>query len=124
MRRPPSPLGLVAAVIAVAVTTALIFPLSEAVPVVSTGIVYLIAVLLVSSRWGLWPGVLTAVLGAAAWNFFHLPPTGEFTIADGENWVALVVFMVAAIVTSTLAESVRSRAEEAERGSARGRPHG
>ena len=116
MRRAPTPLGLLAAVLAVAVTTALIYPLSEAVPVVSTGVVYLIAVLLVSSRWGLWPGLLTAVLGAAAWNFFHLPPTGEFTIADGENWVALVVFMVAAIVTSTLAEAVRSRAEEAERG--------
>ena len=89
MRRPPSPLGLVAAVLAVAVTTALIFPLSEAVPVVSTGVVYLLAVLLVSTRWGLWLGVLTAVLSAAAFNFFHIPPTGEFTIADGENWVAL-----------------------------------
>jgi two-component system sensor histidine kinase KdpD len=116
MGRPPTALGLLAAVLAVAVTTALIYPLSEAVPVVSTGVVYLIAVLLVSSRWGLWAGLLTAVLGAAAWNFFHLPPTGEFTIADGENWVALAVFMVAAVMTSTLADAVRSRAEEAERG--------
>jgi two-component system sensor histidine kinase KdpD len=109
MQRPPTAQGLLAAVVAVAVTTALIYPLSEAVPVVSTGVVYLIAVLLVSSRWGVWPGVLTAVLGAAAWNFFHLPPTGEFEIADGENWVALVVFMVAAVVTSTLAERAQSR---------------
>jgi two-component system, OmpR family, sensor histidine kinase KdpD len=89
MRRLPKALGLLAAVVAVALTTALIYPLSEAVPVVSTGVVYLIAVLLVSSRWGLWLGLPTAVLGAAAWNFFHLPPTGEFEIADGENWVAL-----------------------------------
>ena len=107
MRRVPMALGLLAAVLAVAVTTALIYPLSEAVPVVSTGVVYLISVLIVSSRWGLWPGILTAVLGAAAWNFFHLPPTGEFEIEDGENWVALVVFLVAAIMTSTLAEGVR-----------------
>jgi two-component system sensor histidine kinase KdpD len=116
VRRPPTALGLLAAVLAVALTTALIYPLSEAVPVVSTGVVYLIAVLIVSSRWGLWAGLLAALLGAAAWNFFHLPPTGKFTIADGENWVALAVFMVAAVMTSTLADAVRSRAEEAERG--------
>ena len=116
MRRPSTATGLAVAVASVALTTALIFPLAEAVPVVSTGVVYLIAVLLVSSYAGLWLGLFTAVLGAAAWNFFHLPPTGEFTIADGENWVALVVFMVAALVTSTLAGAARSRAEDAERG--------
>jgi two-component system, OmpR family, sensor histidine kinase KdpD len=108
--------GLVVAIGSVALTTALIYPLKEAVPVVSTGVVYMLAVLLVSSYWPLWLGLTTAVLSAAAWNFFHIPPTGEFTIADGENWVALVVFMVAALVTSTLAGSGRGRAEHAERG--------
>ena len=116
MGRPPTARGLALAVASVALTTALIYPLAEAVPVVSTGVVYLIAVLLVSSYAGLWPGLLTALLSAAAWNFFHLPPTGEFTIADGENWVALAVFTVAAAVTSTLAGAARRRAEEAERG--------
>ncbi len=33
--------------------------------------------------------LLTAFASAAAFNFFHIPPTGEFTIADAENWVAL-----------------------------------
>ena len=27
---------------------------------------------------------------ALAFNYFHIPPTGRFTIADSENWVALV----------------------------------
>ncbi|HZB75455.1 MAG TPA: ATP-binding protein, partial [Solirubrobacteraceae bacterium] len=39
----------------------------------------------------------------------------RFTIADGENLVALVVFLVAAVVTSSLAEATRRRAQEAER---------
>ena len=76
--------------------TALVYGLKELVPVVSTGVVYMLAVLLVSSRWGLWFGLLTAVLSAMAFNFFHIPPTGRFTIAEGENWVALAVFLVAA----------------------------
>jgi two-component system, OmpR family, sensor histidine kinase KdpD len=102
-------------VLSVAVITGLVFALKEAVPVVSTGVVYMIAVLLVSSRWGLWLGVATAVLSAAAFNFFHIPPTGRFTIAEGENWLALGVFLVAAVLTSTLSGTAAARAEEAER---------
>ena len=107
--------GVVVAVASVALITALIYPLNEAVPVVSTSVVYLLAVLLVSGYWGLWLGMATAVASALAWNFFHLPPTGRFSIADEENWVALGVFVVAAVVVSALADATRSRAEEAER---------
>jgi two-component system, OmpR family, sensor histidine kinase KdpD len=107
--------GLLAAAASVAVITGLIYGLRELVPVVSTGVVYLLAVLLVSIYWGLGLGLVTALLSAAAFNFFHIPPTGEFTIDDGENWVALAVFFVAAVVISWLAEATRARAEEAER---------
>jgi two-component system, OmpR family, sensor histidine kinase KdpD len=100
----------------VAVVTGAIYGLREVVPVVSTGVVYLLAVMLVSIAWGLWLGLFTAVLSAAAFNFFHIPPTNRFTISDGEHWVALAVFLVAAGVVSALADAARSRAEEAERG--------
>ena len=80
----------------------------------STGVVYLLAVLLVSSYWGLWLGVFTGLFSAAAFNFFHLPPFGTFHLAQAENWVALGVFFVAGVVTSTLADAARARAQEAE----------
>jgi two-component system sensor histidine kinase KdpD len=107
--------GALAAVGSVALVTAIIFGLRELVPVVSTGVVYMLAVLFVSSFWGLWLGLLTAFLSAATFNFFHIPPTGRFTITDGENWVALGVFFVAAAVISGLAGAARARADEAER---------
>lgn len=106
--------GLAAVVLSVAAVTVANYGLRELVPVIATGMVYLLAVLLVSSRWGLWMGVLAAVVSAAAWNFFHIPPTENFTIADGENWLALVVFLAVAAVTSTLAGQARARAAEAE----------
>jgi two-component system, OmpR family, sensor histidine kinase KdpD len=115
LRRRSFTLGLAVSVGAVAVITGVIYGLRELVPVVSTGVVYLLAVLLVSTGWGLWLGLVTAVLSAAAFNFFHIPPTGGFTIADGEHWVALAVFFVAAVVTSALTDAARTRAEEAER---------
>ena len=107
--------GLLAAVISVTAITAAIYGLRELVPVLSTGVVYMLAVLLVSSGWGLWFGLLTAVLSAAAFNFFHLPPENAFSIAEGENWVGLAMFLVAAAVTSTLAGAARARAREADR---------
>ena len=71
-------------------------PAEAVAPVVSLGVVYLPAVLVVSIIWGAWLGFATAVLSAAAFNFFHLPPVGHFTIRDSSNWVALVAFLVVA----------------------------
>lgn len=107
-------LGVAIAATAIAATTLLLYPLREIAPAVSLGVVYLLAVLLVASIWGLWLGLLTALASAAAFNFFHIPPTGRFTIADEENWVALAVFFVAAVVASELAQRARQRAAEAE----------
>lgn len=112
--RPPTWVGAVVAILAVAATTALIFPLREVVPVVSTGVVYLLAVLLVSTWCGLWAGLGTAVASALAFNWFHIPPTGRFTIAEPENLVALAIFLATAAIVSTLAELARTRAIEAE----------
>jgi two-component system sensor histidine kinase KdpD len=113
--RPNLLLGLAAAVGLVAAATAAIYALKGVAPVVSLSVVYLPAVLLVSAYWGLWLGLVTALLSAAAFNFFHLPPVGRFTISDSRNWVALGAFTVVAIAMSTIAEAARSRAVEAER---------
>jgi two-component system sensor histidine kinase KdpD len=106
--------GAVVAAAAVAATTGLVYPLADIAPVTALGVVYLVAVLLVSSLWGGWLGAATAVASALAFNFFHIPPTGRFTISEGENWVALAVFFVAALVASTLAERERIRTREAQ----------
>jgi len=106
--------GLVVTVIAVAAITGLIYPLRQISPAESNGVAYLLAVLLVATLWGLWMGLGASVLSAAAFNYFHLPPTGRFTIADSRHWVALGVFLVAAVVASSVAELARSRAIEAE----------
>ena len=116
LREPPRSrtLGLVVAFGSVALCTAAIYPLKAIAPDVSLGVVYLPAVTAVSVFWGLRLGLLTAVLSAVAFNFFHIPPMGSITIADSENWVALGAFLVAAAFASTLAELGRARAQEAD----------
>jgi two-component system sensor histidine kinase KdpD len=112
--KPPLWLGVAVAFGAVALTTLAIYPLKRIAADISLSVVYLLGVLLVATYWGAWLAIGTALLGALAFNFFHIPPTGRFTIADGENWVALAVFLVAAIVASALADAARSRTLEAE----------
>ena len=111
---PPRRVGVVVAVVAVALCTLIIDPLSHVAPIASLSVVYIPAVLAVSVIWGGGLGLLTAVLSAAAFNFFHLPPTGRFTIHDSRNWVALVTFLVVAVLASWLAEVVRARTRDAQ----------
>jgi two-component system, OmpR family, sensor histidine kinase KdpD len=116
LRAPRSRLiGVLVAALAVAITTMLIYPLRGIAPAVSTGVVYLLTVLLVSTYWGVWAGLVTGVVSTAAFNWFHIVPTGRFTIADAQNWVALGVLLAAASIAAALSEIARSRAADAER---------
>jgi len=107
--RPSLVVGVTVAALAVAVATAAIWPLRHIAPVVSLSVVYLPAVLLVSIYWGPALGLATSLVSAAAFNFFHLPPTGHFALVDSRNWAALAAFVVVAVGTSTIAEVARSR---------------
>jgi two-component system sensor histidine kinase KdpD len=111
---PPSRrVGAAAALIAVALCTLLVYPLKHVAPVVSLSVVYLPAVLIVSAAWGGLLGGATGVLSALAFNFFHLPPTGQLTIRNADNWVALITFLVVAWLVSSVAEITRARTKEA-----------
>ncbi len=115
VNRPPRWIGLIVASVTVAIATLAIYPLKSIAPAVSLSVVYLPAVLLIAVYWGLPLGLITSIASAAAFNFFHLPPVGRFTIADSRNWVALAAFTLVALVVSTMAELARAQALEAER---------
>ena len=53
--------GAIVAVGAVALCTLILYPLKQIAPVVSLGVVYMLAVLVVSVVWGAWLGFATAV---------------------------------------------------------------
>ncbi|HLI60931.1 MAG TPA: ATP-binding protein [Solirubrobacteraceae bacterium] len=113
--RPPTGAGVVAMVVLVALCTALIYPLTLVTTVSSLGVVYLLAVVIIATVWGWALALATAILSAAAFNLFQLPPIGRFTISDSRNWVALATFLAVAVLTCTVTEVARGRALEAER---------
>ena len=113
-RRPPLSAGIVTALALIAAETLLLFPLAQVADPIALGVVYLLGVLVVAIVWGAALGVGTSVVSALAFNFFHIEPTGRFTIDEAENWVALAVFLVAAVIAASVAEAARVRAAEAE----------
>ena len=114
--KPPSTaLGILAALIVVGIGTGIVAALETIAEPVSLGIVFIPGVLLIATVWGLWLGIGTAVLSALVFNFFYLPPLRTFTINAQHDIVALVVFVIVAIASGTLAELARARAAESER---------
>lgn len=76
---------------------------------------FLLAILFVSSVWGLSLSIYTSMLAAVAFNYFFLPPIGKFTIADPQNWVALAAFLATSITASRLSDHAREEARDANR---------
>src|ERR1700758_3008115 len=80
----------------------------------TVGFSFLLVILLISTTWGLRYAIFTAFLATAAYNFFFLPPLFRFTIADPQNWIALIAFLVTAGVASQLSERARRGTEYAD----------
>lgn len=76
----------------------------------------LLAVLCVAAFGRMWMAMAAAIAATLCLNFFFLPPVGTFTIADPQNWVALVVFLIVAVIGSQLSATAQSRARDAARG--------
>jgi two-component system sensor histidine kinase KdpD len=80
----------------------------------TTGALALLLVVLWVATFGrLWVATLVAVVATLCLNFFFIPPIGTFTIADPENWVALFVFLVVAVIASQLSARAQERTREA-----------
>jgi two-component system sensor histidine kinase KdpD len=86
------------------------------VPVNNTtvALTLLLAILIVSTVWGIAVSIVMSVAGVLAFNYFFLPPMGTLTIADPQNWIALFAFLVTAVIGSHLSSRARRQAEEAD----------
>lgn len=85
----------------------------RAVNALTVGFVYLITILVLATSWGLAESIAASVTATTCLNFFFLPPVGTFTIAEPENWVALLTFLLTSLVASQLSDRAKRRAVEA-----------
>ena len=78
-------------------------------PLPNISMVFLMAVLFAAVSFGLWPAIYASVLSFLAYNFFFIEPLYSFQIAEPHELLALIVFLIVAIVTSALAGRVRDQ---------------
>lgn len=74
---------------------------------------FLLAILSIAAAWGLRFAVPMSIAAALCFNFFFLPPVGTLTIADSQNWVALLAFLATSIIASNLSDRARKQTLEA-----------
>jgi two-component system, OmpR family, sensor histidine kinase KdpD len=79
----------------------------------TAGFAYLLLVLAVATVWGFWEACLASIAATVAYNLFFLPPVGRLTIADPQNWIALLSFLTTALVASRLSFQAKRQARDA-----------
>ncbi len=113
LRRPGigvEPLSFLYATAAVAAALGVGELLTKLTPIPNLSIVFLLAVLLTAVSFGIWPAIYASVLSFLAYNFFFIEPIYTLTVAEPYELLALIIFLVVAVVTSALAGRVREQA--------------
>ena len=87
--------------------------LTTLTPIPNLSMVFLLAVLMTAMSFGMWPAIFASVLSFFAYNFFFIPPLYTFTVAEPYELLALVIFLVVAVISSALAGRVREHARVA-----------
>ena len=87
------------------------FQLYPTIPNIS--IVYLLLILVLASTRGRYAALVAAVIAFLSFDFFLVPPLYSFSIFRWEEWIALFVFLVTALITSQLATVTRQSVEQA-----------
>ena len=64
---------------------------------------------------GLWPAVLAALWSSLLVNYFSTPPTGNLTIRDPQNFLALFVFLGVSAAVAVVVDLSARRSKEAAR---------
>lgn len=104
------------ALLAIACATILFLPFRAHVNATTVAVGLLLAILFVAIAFGSKPALVASVFAMLGFNFFFLPPYHTFTIADPQNWVALIAFFITALAVGQLSSRAKRRAEEAEAG--------
>ena len=96
---------------AVAASVGFAYVVDHIVPVESLALFFLVGVLTIAARFGLWPSIFTSVLSFLAYNFFLTEPYHTFEVAHESVVLTLFLFLLVAIVTGNLAARLRSQAQ-------------
>ncbi|SEQ13502.1 sensor histidine kinase [Microlunatus flavus] len=110
--------GLLLVVLGLPLVTGALLLVDGDVSLATDLVVFLLLVVAVALVGGMLPALLAAVGGFLLLNYFFTPPLRLFTVAERENLVALVAFLVVALSLSRVVDASARRTREALRAQA------
>ena len=108
-------LGWLLGSLGVATMTLLLTQVRDSTALSTVLLLYLALIVATAAVGGTFPAVVTAVAADLSANFYFTPPIHRWTIDEGQNVVALVVFLGVALVVSRFVDAAAQRAGEAAR---------
>ncbi len=99
---------------AVALTTGVLFTFHSVLSSQVIALLYLLPVMLAAMRWGLLPALAASLLSFFAFNFFFLFPTFTFAVGNTDELLALMIFLIVAVIISRAVTSANMHAIQAE----------
>ena len=76
----------------------------------NTDLIFLIAIVGVAVRFGLWPSLFASLVAAVCYNFFFTEPYHTLNISDPSDVVAVIFFTAVAVIVANVAARARSLA--------------
>ena len=113
LRAPWQSYALSAAICGIA--TVIAIPLHSVFDLANIVMLFLLAVLLASVRYGLGPSVMASFLSVAAFDFFYVPPRFTFAVADAQYLMTFSVMLAVGLITAKLTTDLRYQARVASR---------
>lgn len=110
--------GLVTAAVLLAATTVTLTAARSTLSLATDLSIYLFIIVVTSLVGGFWPALLAAVAGSLLVNFYFTAPLHTFTITEGQNILALTIFLLVAVLVSRVVDLSAQRSAVASRAGA------
>ncbi len=104
-----------AATLLVAILTGILWESRHVFLIINIALLYLLPVLIVALRWGIWPAIYAAGLAVLVFDSLFVPPVFRYTVADFRYLIVFTVFLAVAALTASLAGTLRRQMHEALR---------
>ena len=107
--------GLLTMVGGIAVATALLLPFREHISIATAGLVLVVPVVATTVVGGVRIGLAAVVVGFLVFDVAFIPPYGTLAVGSGENWVALIVYVLVVLLVARVVARVQQVQSEATR---------
>jgi two-component system sensor histidine kinase KdpD len=81
----------------------------------AAAMVFLVLVVWAATLAGIWLSLSIAILCALFFDYYFLPPFRTLRLASGQEWVALISFVLSCLVVGRVAEMARRQTRQAEK---------